>query len=386
MAFNIFGKIGETFLGKNNGRLDNEFRDVDPNGRVRAQADQANAAAYDAQNGFFGEQGVGVGLSKLNDAGNYYQRVMRGQDSLSAEQLRQGLQQNRNAQMSAAASARPQSAAMAHRNAAIQMGRLGAGLAGQQSLAGIAERQGAAQGLAGVGNAYSNISLQNRGQNLEAMNAQRGLATQAEMGTEAQRGQRFAASAGVPTSGEQILGLGSNALAAYAAKSDERDKESVSSGKAAAKGLLEGLRPQEYSYKPAAQSEEDERQDRLARRDALLEARRLERYRNIRDQKMYARAEERRNTVNMPPDDVRFEKPGGQYLRMPGDNLRKGEAGRPRYVGVMAQDLEKTPLGNQAVLNTPTGKKVDPGQLSLGLAAGLGYLYDEVKRLKGEKK
>ena len=48
-------------------------------------------------------------------------------------------------------------------------------------------------------------------------------------------------------------------------------------------------------------------------------------------------------------------------------------------LGIMAQDLEKTSLGKQMVLDTPTGKMVDMGQGLAALLASQAYLNDQVK-------
>lgn len=81
---------------------------------------------------------------------DYLRQTAAGQNSLSAEQLRQGLQQTQAAQLSMAAGAAPQDAAGAARTAAIQMGRLGSGMAGQQAIAGIQERAAAQRELGGM--------------------------------------------------------------------------------------------------------------------------------------------------------------------------------------------------------------------------------------------
>ena len=77
----------------------------------------------------------------------YLQRIARGEDSVSAEQLRQGLQQNLGAQRSMAAGASPQNQAMANIQASRNAMTLGAGLAGQQAVAGMQERQQAQMAL-----------------------------------------------------------------------------------------------------------------------------------------------------------------------------------------------------------------------------------------------
>lgn len=103
------------------------------------QAQAAGGAADQAQGNYqqLGQQGNGA-LAAL-------QRQAQGQDSISAEQLRQGLAQSLAQQRSLAAGASPRNAAMAARTAAIQSGRAASGLAGQQALAGLQERAQAQQ-------------------------------------------------------------------------------------------------------------------------------------------------------------------------------------------------------------------------------------------------
>lgn len=97
----------------------------------------------------------------LDQQAAYMQRIARGEESVSAEQLRQGLQQNISAQQSMAAGAAPRNSAMAGLMASRNAMNLGAGMAGQQAMAGIQERQ-AAQ------NALSQMLLQQRGQAVQA--------------------------------------------------------------------------------------------------------------------------------------------------------------------------------------------------------------------------
>ncbi len=83
----------------------------------------------------------------LNDQHGYMQRIARGEESVSAKQLADALQQNLGAQQSMAAGAAPQNAAMAGLHASRNAMNLGAGLAGQQAVAGIQERQAAQDAL-----------------------------------------------------------------------------------------------------------------------------------------------------------------------------------------------------------------------------------------------
>jgi hypothetical protein len=85
----------------------------------------------------------------------------RGENSVVSEQLRQGLQSNVAAQRSMAASAAPQNAAMAARQAAINAGRMGMGLSGQAATARIQEQQAAQKTL-------GELLMQQRQQELQA--------------------------------------------------------------------------------------------------------------------------------------------------------------------------------------------------------------------------
>ncbi len=131
-----------------------------------------------------GQKGFGALGAESADVRDQLRRQMSGQDSLAGEQLRQGLQQNLAAQSSMAASASPQNAAMAARTAMNNAGRLGAGMSGQQALAGIAERQAATQSLGGMLDNQRQMelqaALQSRGQSIDAygnvLNAKVGLA------------------------------------------------------------------------------------------------------------------------------------------------------------------------------------------------------------------
>jgi hypothetical protein len=114
--------------------------------------------------GSFADYGEG-GFKSLGTAADNVRAMLEqhatGAQSFSRETLRQGLMQNQAAQRSFAAGASPQNAAMAARTASMNMARQGSGLAGQQSLADIAERQAFAKALA-------DATLQQRQQELQA--------------------------------------------------------------------------------------------------------------------------------------------------------------------------------------------------------------------------
>lgn len=209
-------------------RSNNEFRDVDPDrnlyrlGRHGEKGYVKGASRLDsAYRGMGGAaQNLGGVAGRMGGAADMMQRRAMGEDSLSAEQLRQNLGQTLSMQRSMAAGARPGNAAMAARTAATQMGRQSSGLAGQQAMAGIAERHAAQQAyqqaLAQQGQLYGaqgslygdqgNLAGQWRGQDLDAAKFGYG-------GIESGRTSRFGAMLGVPTGGERLYsaaqGIGS---------------------------------------------------------------------------------------------------------------------------------------------------------------------------------
>lgn len=144
------------------GSFKNELNDSRNNDRIEAaqqglsgQSQAAGAFADQAQGNY------GNMTGRLGSALDYQQGLMQGQNSVSALQLQQGYQQGLAGQRSLAASAAPQNSAMAQRQAAMNSGRLGYGLAGQQSLAGLQERNQAAQN-------YGQLGLGMRGQDVNA--------------------------------------------------------------------------------------------------------------------------------------------------------------------------------------------------------------------------
>ena len=124
----------------------------------RANLDETGLAANQfAEYNQGGYQALGAEAAAQRDA---LRRQAMGQDSLSAEQLRQGLQQNLASQRSMAAGASPGNSAMAARNAAMNMGRAASGMSGAAATAGIQERRAAQDALA-------QMILQQRGQDLQ---------------------------------------------------------------------------------------------------------------------------------------------------------------------------------------------------------------------------
>jgi len=197
---------------------------------------QLNIAA--GQSGMFANQAegnYGEQTANLGQQTKYLQDLQSGKNSVAAEQLRQGLQQNVAAQRSMAAGGAPQNSAQAARIAANNTARLGYGLSGQQAVAGLQERNAATQALT---NAY----LQQRQQDVSAA-----------LGARANQAQGYGAVLNGPadkTWMEKNAGLVS-AISAGAglAASDRRLKTDIRDGDDEARATLEGLRARTFSYK-----------------------------------------------------------------------------------------------------------------------------------------
>lgn len=167
-------------------------------------------------------------------------RIMEGRDSVSAGQIRQGLQQAIAAQRSMAAGSAPNAAGRA-RMAAKQMGLVESGGAGLTALAGMQERQAAEQALA-------NLIMSQRQQDLQAALASRGQSI-------AGYGGGYATQIGVPRKPSDaetylpgIIQGGAGLLSLYAA-SDKRLKTASAPGEEKARAALDGLRAYTFRYK-----------------------------------------------------------------------------------------------------------------------------------------
>lgn len=121
---------------------------------LNKQAGQAGSFADELQRGYSGITGEG------QDARGFLRDQAMGKNSLSAEQLRQGLQQQQAQMQSTAAGAPATSAPMAARTAMLGMGRAASGMAGQSAMAGVAERAAAQK-------AWADAIAQQRQQDLQ---------------------------------------------------------------------------------------------------------------------------------------------------------------------------------------------------------------------------
>lgn len=175
---------------------------VDASGELRGASGAAGMFARGAEENF------GRDRTAMRQTEGMLRDYATGKQSLSAEQLRQGLQQNVAAQRSMAAGARGGNAAMAQRQAMINASRMGAGLSGQQATAGIQERQAFAQALA-------DLQTKRRQQELQAAIGSRGNQLQGLGSYEGNVTSRYGADLGVPSAGERAMGFGGGILQAY---------------------------------------------------------------------------------------------------------------------------------------------------------------------------
>lgn len=275
-----------------------QWAQIDPSGGLEHNAYQSNQFAGAAEGGY------GAMTREMAKDRSFLRDLASGKNSVAGEQLRQGMQQNIAGQQAMAASAAPGNQAMAARNASMNAARVGSGLAGQQAVAGLQERQMAGQQLAAMNQAQ-------RGQDINAALGARGNAITGYGALEQARTSRYAADMGVPSSGERFLGAAQGFMSA-AAMSDENKKEGVKSGGKEARTFMDALNAKAYWYK-----------------------------------------------------DPKY--------------------GKGKQVGVMAQDLEKSPMGKQAVVDTPQGKVVHSGKLATAVAAGLADVNKRLEKVEGKK-
>jgi hypothetical protein len=227
MGTDLWGGI-QNVLGIGSGDPGNPYRDA-------LGGDNGIGARAGGLAGYAGQQ-YGLNNYALGNTENYLKGQMQGQNSVSAEQLRQGLQQQLAQQQSMAASANPNDSAMAARNAAMNMGQASQALAGQQATAGLQERNAAAQQL-------GQLQLGQLG-----TNAQTALG-----GFNAATGAYGAALSNPQKTVGGFVGglLGGAAGGGAALLSDKRAKKGMKNADVDAKRLLDGLRPVSYKYKDA---------------------------------------------------------------------------------------------------------------------------------------
>lgn len=66
-------------------------------------------------------------------------------------------------------------------------------------------------------------------------------------------------------------------------------------------------------------------------------------------------------------------------------DYKEGKGPKGKKVSVMAQDLEKTPVGKQMVKESEDGKMVDYGQGFAAMLASMQNLHERIKKVEGKK-
>jgi hypothetical protein len=261
---------------------------------------------------------------------NYLNQSMNGQNSLAQFQLRGATDANIAQQRSLAASAGPGNAAMAQRMAMQNIGRINQGLGSQAAQLGIQERNAAAMGLAG-------LSGQARGQDMQGSQFNVGAQLQ-------QTGMNDAASNGAfnrelaGAQAQQQGGMGyeqSRTQRAVGAISQPTQGEGILGAAMGGLGLALSDERKKQSVKAGEQAA-----------TSFLSA--------------------------IQPKTYEYSPAG----------MQSGMAAPGTHLGVMAQDLERTPVGRAAVQNTPAGKVVDYGQLGGTMLAGLAALNSRLNKVE----
>lgn len=231
VPFQIGKSLYNSYTGANDAAAANKKRQDEALTNLSNTGSGANRFAQ------LGESNYQNSTNQLGQDRQGLRDLASGKNSYSAEQLRQGLQQNLAAQQSMAASASPQNQAMAARTAMINAGRLGGGMAGAQALAGIQERNQAQQQL-------GQLDLGARGQDANVALGSRQNATGAY--------GAIAGNQGVNPDADRLkqqLGMVQGGLQAAAMFSDKRLKTDVKGGDTDANKALAGLRAYKFKYK-----------------------------------------------------------------------------------------------------------------------------------------
>jgi hypothetical protein len=282
-------------------------------------ARQAPQAQYDP---YWRQQQQGVA--------NYLNQGMNGQNSLAQLQLRGATDANIAQQRSLAASAGPGNAAMAQRMAAQNIGRINQGLGSQAAQLGIQERNAAAMGLAG-------LSGQARGQDMQG--------SQFNVGAQLQQTGMNDAAANSAFNRE--LANAQAGQAGNIAYEQARTQRAVGSLGTPTQG--EGILGAAMGGLGLALSDERKKQ-------------------SIKDGERAATS----FLSAIAPKTYNYTPAG----------MQSGMAAPGTHLGVMAQDLERTPVGRAAVQNTSAGKVVDYGQLGGTMLAGLAALNSRLSKVE----
>lgn len=306
------------------------------------------ATAGQDQSDYQANQGLaGQARGQQNSALGLLQAAALGQQPSAAQiQMQQGTQQSIQAQMAMANSARggAQNAALAQRNALMsgaQMQQANVGQtaqlrAGEMATAQQAYMQGAS-GMRGQDLTQQGTNLQSQGMS-ENMAIQQGqLQTQQNQMNNAQQLGMYG------LSNQSSLGqLGANT--ANQALNQQNNQYNATANAAAINGAIGA------AGSMAMMSDERLKEDVRPAGDAD------------------------RFLASLHPATYRYKDPSNEPTSSPTGG---------RYLGIMAQDVERSPTGSTIVKDTPRGKALEGGSLMSALAAGLGRVHERLSAVEG---
>lgn len=397
------------YLSGGQNRSDNEYRDLDQNNFQLEGADERKQRLLGAAGTVSGRtapQSANTRIGQFQTAGQMWanpadavqqqnaamsgfrgdqaqladvlRRQMMGQDSLSAAQLRQSTDRNLAQQQAMAASARPGGGAMAARMAMQNAGRINQGLAGQQAMAGIAERQAAAQGLGGVLQGARGLD-----EALAQFNA--GQGNQLGMFNAGQLNQIRQFNAGQGNQLGQFNASQMNQRALEQARMRQQNQQfnvgaTQNQTQMNQQAYLDLLRQEMMNAELQQRGGMGYENARAARFAAMMgEPTSGERMTSALSSVGAMFASDRRLKKNIKPTHTREFLDALKAYEYEYKDKKFGEGKR---VGIMAQDLERSAAGRNAIVNTPDGKMVDMQRLVPMATAALADLHHRVARLE----
>lgn len=288
---------------------------------------------------------------QMQNLDNLYDQATGMAANPADKTIQLGLQQQQAMQMALAHSAGAGSGgALAARNAQYQNAVGGINAANSQSQADAQYRAAAAQQLAQESATYGEQGLQQIG------NAQQYGTGYGQL-QEEQQVQNAQNQVGAQQLGQNILqGQLASQSNLYTAQSQANTNEQAANNAASNQMVTNGISGGVGAVKGVFQLVSDERKKTGIRRESLAD----------------------RFLDHLEPYSYQYDNPE--------DEPSLGAPTGGRYLGVMAQDVERTPeVGRQLVQNTPRGKVLNGPATMSALAAGVGRLHERLKALEEER-
>jgi len=290
-------------------------------------------------------QGV---MGQYGQLGNYYQGVLNGtRPSLANAQMQASTDQSINAQMAMANSSRGGlSGALAQRQAANQGSQMLQNAAQQSMIGRIQEEQGAAQGMSGMLQNQGQFALGEQNQNAQAAAQQAQLQQQ-------QNAINSQANLGYSQLGQQVQG---EQLQAHM-QGQQAGLESYQQAMQDAQNNSQGVKDVIGTVGSTVGSVFSAISDRRLKTDV----------RNA------GGTEADHFLASLHPSSYRYRNPADEPSPTPSGG---------RYLGVMAQDVERGPTGHTIVRDTPRGKMIDQVPAMSAVLAGLGRINERLSAIE----